>query len=52
MQMLTKAFSGHHWVLIYPEQEMWFNYRKPRPPKRGSYFYAAEAEVPIILVFH
>ena len=51
MQMLTKAFSGHHWVLIYPEQEMWFNYRKPRPPKRGSYFYAAEAGVPIISCF-
>ena len=30
-------------VLLYPEQEMWFNYRKPRPPKNGAYFYAAAA---------
>ena len=36
-QMLNAAFAGHRWVLIYPEQEMWFNYRKPRPPKRGAY---------------
>ncbi len=38
-------------ILIYPEQEMWFNYRKPRPPKRGAYYYAAEDNVPIISCF-
>ena len=39
------------YILIYPEQEMWFNYRKPRPPKRGAYFYAAKFNVPIISCF-
>ena len=38
-------------VLLYPEQEMWFNYRKPRPPKGGAYFYAAKLNVPIICCF-
>ncbi len=38
-------------VLIYPEQEMWFNYRKPRPPKRGAYYYAATNFVPVISCF-
>ena len=38
-------------VLLYPEQEMWFNYRKPRPPKGGAYFYAAKLGVPIISCF-
>ncbi|MCD7738889.1 MAG: 1-acyl-sn-glycerol-3-phosphate acyltransferase [Lachnospiraceae bacterium] len=38
-------------VLIYPEQEMWFNYRKPRPPKRGAYYYAALNDVPVISCF-
>ncbi|MBR5923667.1 MAG: 1-acyl-sn-glycerol-3-phosphate acyltransferase [Clostridia bacterium] len=38
-------------VLLYPEQEMWFNYRKPRPPKAGAYFYAAKLNVPIISCF-
>ncbi|MCD7715562.1 MAG: 1-acyl-sn-glycerol-3-phosphate acyltransferase [Lachnospiraceae bacterium] len=38
-------------VLIYPEQEMWFHYRKPRPPKRGAYYYAAVNHVPVISCF-
>ena len=38
-------------VLIYPEQAMWWNYRKPRPPKAGAYFYAAKFNVPIIPCF-
>ncbi len=38
-------------ILIYPEQEMWFNYRKPRPPKRGPYYYAAMNMVPVISCF-
>ncbi|MBE6623471.1 MAG: 1-acyl-sn-glycerol-3-phosphate acyltransferase [Ruminococcaceae bacterium] len=40
-----------HAVLLYPEQEMWFNYRKPRPPKSGAYFYSAKLDVPIISCF-
>ncbi len=38
-------------ILIYPEQEMWLNYRKPRPPERGAYYYAASNMVPIISCF-
>lgn len=38
-------------ILLYPEQEMWFNYRKPRPPKSGAYFYAAKLGIPIISCF-
>lgn len=38
-------------VLLYPEQEMWFNYRKPRPPKNGAYFYAAKLGIPILSCF-
>jgi len=38
-------------VLLSPEQEMWFNYRKPRPPKGGAYFFAAKLNVPIISCF-
>ena len=40
-----------HAILLYPEQEMWFNYRKPRPPKNGAYFFAAKLNVPIISCF-
>lgn len=38
-------------VLLYPEQEMWFNYRKPRPPKKGAYFFSCKLNVPIISCF-
>ncbi len=38
-------------ILIYPEQEMWINYRKPRPLKRGAYYYASLNMVPVISCF-
>lgn len=46
-----KLLSKGESVLLYPEQEMWFNYRKPRPPKGGAYFYAAKLGAPIISCF-
>jgi 1-acyl-sn-glycerol-3-phosphate acyltransferase len=33
--LLQNIFVKNNYVLIYPEKEMWFNYRKPRPFKRG-----------------
>lgn len=48
---LSNAFAKNSWVLIYPEQEMWFNYRKPRPVQKGAYYYAAKLNVPIISCF-
>lgn len=38
-------------ILIYPEQEMWWRYRKPRPLMPGAYHYAAKFNVPIISCF-
>lgn len=49
--LLQKILSKKGLILIYPEQEMWFNYRKPRPPKRGAYYYAAQNYVPVISCF-
>lgn len=51
MGMLKSKLTKKQWILIYPEQEMWFNYRKPRPPKRGAYYYAAQCNVPVISFF-
>lgn len=48
---LESLLRRREWVLIYPEQEMWFNYRKPRTPKRGAYYYAAKYQVPVISCF-
>ena len=38
-------------VLIYPEQSMWWNYRKPKPLKNGAYRIAVRNNVPIIPIF-
>ena len=38
-------------VLIYPEQAMWWNYRKPRPLKDGAFNFAISNNVPVIPVF-
>nr|WP_321315792.1 lysophospholipid acyltransferase family protein [uncultured Ligilactobacillus sp.] len=50
-KILKKIINDGNYVLIYPEEEMWFNYRKPRPLKRGTYFYAAKINAPIISCF-
>ena len=50
-EQLREILAQNRLILIYPEQEMWFNYRKPRPPKRGAYYYAAQFNVPIISCF-
>ena len=49
--LLKKALDKKKYVLIYSEQELWWHYRKPRPPKRGAYHYAAKFGVPVIPCF-
>lgn len=51
MNVLNEHIENNEVILIYPEQEMWFNYRKPRPPKRGAYYFAAKLNVPVISCF-
>ena len=38
-------------VLIYAEQSLWWNYRKPKPCKPGAFKFAAQAGVPVIPTF-
>lgn len=38
-------------ILIYPEQGMWWNYRKPRPLKDGAFRFAAKNASPVIPFF-
>jgi 1-acyl-sn-glycerol-3-phosphate acyltransferase len=38
-------------VLVYPEQSMWYNYRKPRPLKVGAFEMAVRANVPVVPCF-
>ncbi len=38
-------------ILVYPEQSMWWNYRKPKPLKNGAFNLAVRSNVPVIPIF-
>jgi 1-acyl-sn-glycerol-3-phosphate acyltransferase len=38
-------------ILIYPEQSMWRDYKKPRPLKPGAFHYAAKYRRPVVPLF-
>ena len=40
-----------HFVLVYPEQSMWWNYRKPKPLKNGAFIFSAKNDVPVLPCF-
>ena len=48
---IKNKLRENNYILIYPEEEMWFNYKKPRTLKPGAYYYAAKNNVPIISCF-
>ena len=50
-EQMQEVLDQGRFILIYPEQEMWFNYRKPRPGKRGAFLFASQFGVPIVPLF-
>ncbi|MBP5271108.1 MAG: 1-acyl-sn-glycerol-3-phosphate acyltransferase, partial [Clostridia bacterium] len=46
-----EILSRGDFILIYPEQAMWWNYDKPRPLRPGAYYYAASNSVPVVPTF-
>ena len=38
-------------ILIYPEQSMWWNYRKPKPMQDGAFSLAVKNGVPVVPIF-
>ncbi len=51
MNSVQQLLQEDNYILIYPEQSMWWNYRKPKPLKKGAFTFAAKADVPVIPVF-
>jgi len=51
MSAIKTLFARGEKILIYPEQGMWYNYKKPRPLKLGSFRFAAKENVPVLPVF-
>ena len=50
-ELMQRQLDRNRFILVYPEQEMWFNYRKPRPGKRGAFLFAAQFGVPVVPCF-
>ena len=51
MKSVSTLLKRGEKILIYPEQAMWWNYRKPRPMKNGAFKFAVKNNVPIIPSF-
>ena len=48
---IDDLLTDGHFILFYPEQSMWWNYRKPKPLKRGAYSFAVKNKVPVLPCF-
>ena len=51
LQGVSELLERGEKILIYPEQGMWWNYRKPRPLKAGAFQFAVKANVPVLPMF-
>lgn len=49
-EAITKLLERKQKILIYAEQGMWWNYRKPRPTERGAFLFAAKSKAPVLPV--
>ena len=51
MNAVNQLLKDGNFVLVYPEQSMWWNYRKPKPLKKGAYIFSAKNNVPVLPCF-
>ena len=51
LKSMDTVLQNGDFMLVYPEQSMWWNYRKPKPLKKGAYTFAAKNNVPVLPCF-
>ena len=51
MDGVNELLQGGQFVLVYPEQSMWWTYRKPKPLKPGAFSFASKNNVPVLPIF-
>ena len=51
MRAFSELLKRGETILIYPEQGMWWNYRKPRPMQDGAFYLAVRNNTPIVPIF-
>ncbi len=51
LKAISTLLSRGETILIYPEQGMWWNYRKPRPMQEGAFALAVRNKAPVVPIF-
>ena len=51
MKAVSTLLERGETILIYPEQGMWWNYRKPRPMQDGAFSLAVRNHTPVVPIF-
>ena len=51
VKAVEKILADGDYILIYPEQSLWWNYKKPKPLKNGAFKLATKNNVPIVPIF-
>lgn len=51
MRAVKELLGRGETILIYPEQSMWWNYRKPKPMQDGAFSMAVQNKTPIVPIF-
>ena len=51
VKAVKEILDDKQFILIYPEQSLWWNYKKPKKLKPGAFKFAAKNNVPVIPFF-
>lgn len=51
LKAVDKILKRGDFVLIYPEQSMWWDYKQPKPFRNGAFNFAVKSNVPVIPTF-
>ncbi len=51
MEAVKTLLARGEKILVYAEQAMWWNYRKPRPLTNGAFKFAVENNAPVLPIF-
>ena len=51
MRAVDEILARKDFILVYPEQSLWWNYRKPKPLKDGAFKLAVRNNVPVVPIF-
>ena len=51
MNAFAELLKRGETILLYPEQGMWWNYKKPRPMQDGAFSLAVRTNAPVVPIF-